>query len=139
MGLSTCQEKQQERSPFPPSASSSTPFKGSGVVARGASARGRDAGGVPQQPPKKKAVHLRYSEPLLHHQQQHPHHGAGGPPHGINGRVKKGTASGRSKSSSNVPREGRKSGRREKEGPRRRGSSGSVGMGRREDDDSMVL
>lgn len=133
------QEKQQERASFPPStSSSSTSFKSSSA-ARGAPARGRDAGGVPHQPPKKKAVHLRYSEPSLHHQQQHPHYGAGGHPHGT-GRASKGTASGRSKSSSsNVLRDGGKAGRREKEGTRRRSSSGSIGMGRREDDESMVL
>ena len=109
-------------------------------MARGASARGRDVGGVPQQPPKKKAVHLRYSEPSLHHQQQHPHHGVG-PLHG-NGRASKGAASGRlktSSSSSSVLRDGGKTGRREKAGTRRRSSSGSIGVGRREDDESMVL
>lgn len=135
------QEKQQQESrssfppsSFPPSTASCTPFNTPGV-ARGGSARGRDAAGVSQQQqPKKRAVHLRYPEPSLYPQQ--PQYGVGS--HGT-GRDSKRAAGSRPKSSSssNVLRGGGKAGRREKEGARRRNSSG--GMGRRDDDESMVL
>eukprot|EP00904_Undaria_pinnatifida_P009456 jgi/Undpi1/5640/HiC_scaffold_2.g00915.m1 len=132
-------QQQESRSSFPPSSfpqstASCTPFNTPGV-ARGGSARGRDAAGVSQQQqPKKRAVHLRYPEPSLYPQQ--PQYGVGS--HGT-GRDSKRAAGSRPKSSgsSNVLRGGGKAGRREKEGARRRNSSG--GMGRRDDDESMVL